>query len=121
MLLLTNLKDTRDGKTSQLPNNATMNVKKIGSIPLSISLSTHSKKINVFDGLHIASLISLVQLCDNDCIAILDKNDINILKNNRLVLKGRGNKTDGLWEIPISRPLRYFSHAIITRDKKKQN
>ena len=119
MLLLTNLKDTRDGKTSQLPNNATMNVKKIGSIPLSISLSTHSKKINVFDGLHIASLISLVQLCDNDCIAILDKNDINILKNKKLILKVHINKKDGLWYIPVSRLLTYCAHEIIAKDNTK--
>ena len=68
----------------------------------------------MFDGLHSASLISLGQLCDDDCIAILDKNEINILKDSKIILKGRRNKTDGLWDIPISRPLRHQSHAIIT-------
>ena len=119
MLVNTNLKDTCDGPTVQLPNNATMNATKTGSIPLSESLGTHEKKAHVFDGLHSASLIYLVQLCDNDCISILDKNDINILKNNMLILKGHRNKTDGLWVIPISRPLRHRSHAIIARDKTK--
>ena len=54
MLVLTNLKDNRDGPTVQLPNNATMNVTKTGSIPLSGSLSTQAKKAHVFDGLHSA-------------------------------------------------------------------
>ena len=98
-----------------------MNATKILIIPLSRSLSIHVKKAHVFYGLHRASLISLVQLCDNDCISILDKNDINILKNNTLVLKGHRNNIDGLWDIPISRPLRYCTHAIITGYTKKQN
>ena len=84
MLVITNLKDTPDGPTFQLPNNATINAKKTGSIPLSGSLSTHAKKSHVFDGLHSASLISLGQLCYDDCISILDKNEINILKKRHL-------------------------------------
>ena len=66
ILVITNLKETRDGPTIQLPNNATINAKKTGSIPMSGSLSTHAKKSPVFDRLHSASLISLGQLCDND-------------------------------------------------------
>ena len=53
MLVLLDLKDTPDGPTFQLPNNATINAKKTGSIPLSGSLSTHAKKAQVFDVLHI--------------------------------------------------------------------
>ena len=45
MLVITNLKDTRDGPTVKLPNNATMNAKKTGSIPLSISLRNHARFI----------------------------------------------------------------------------
>ena len=84
MLLLTNLKDTRDGPTFQLPNNATMNAEKTGIVPLSGSLINHAKKSHVFGGLHSASLISLVQLHEDDCISILDKIEINILKTRHL-------------------------------------
>ena len=118
MIVLTNIKDTRNGPTVQLPNNTTMNATKAGILPLSRSLSTQAK-ITYFYGLHSASLISLGRLCDNDCITILDKNEINILKENTLILKGNRNKTDGLWDIPISRPLRHRAHVIITRDKGK--
>ena len=41
-----------------------MNVTKIGNISLSVSLVTHSKKAQIFDGLHSASLISLVTILD---------------------------------------------------------
>ena len=84
MLVLLDLKDTPDGPTFQSPNNATINAKKTGSIPLSGSLSTHAKKSHVFDGQHSASLVSLGQLCYDDCISILDKNEINILKKRHL-------------------------------------
>ena len=72
-----------------------------------------------FYGLHSVLIISLGKLCDNDCIDILDKNKINILKEQPLIFKGHRNKTYGLWDIPISRPLRYCAHAIITGDKTK--
>ena len=38
------------------------------------------KKAHVFDVLHSAFLISLIQLCDYYCIAILYKNEINVIK-----------------------------------------
>ena len=84
-----------------------MNTTKKGILPLSISLSTQGKKAHVFDGLHSESIISLGKLCDDACIAILDKNEINIHRN----------KIYGLWDIPISRLLIHCAHEIITRDK----
>ena len=69
-----------------LPNNKKMSETITGNIPLAISLSAHEKKAHIFDGLHSDSLISLCQLCDDDCVAILDKNQINILKVKTLIL-----------------------------------
>ena len=43
IIVLTKLKDTRDGTTVQLPKNATINATNTGSIPLSVILSTHAK------------------------------------------------------------------------------
>ena len=64
-------------------------------------------------------LISLGQLCDDDRVAILDKNEIDILKGKRLILKGNGNNKDGLWDIPISITVRHCAIAIITKEKTK--
>ena len=52
MLVLTNIKDTCNGPTVQLPNNATMNEKRTGIFPLSKSLSTHAKTSHILDRLH---------------------------------------------------------------------
>ena len=70
MTVLTNVKNTRNGPTFQLPNNETMSATKTGNIPLASSLSAHAKRAHIFDGLHSALLISLVQLCDDDCVTI---------------------------------------------------
>ena len=59
MLVLINLKDNRGGPTVQSPNNLTMNATKTGSTPLAGSLSTNSKKAQVFDGVHRSLLICL--------------------------------------------------------------
>ena len=89
----------------------------IGNIPLESSLRSHAKKAHIFYGLHSASLISLGQLYADDCVAILDHNEINILKIRTIFFKGHRNKTNGLWDIPISRPVRHRAMSIITKDK----
>ena len=76
-----------------------------GHIFLSESLSKQAKKSHIFDGLYSTSLISLVQICDNECVEIFDKNEINILKASKLILKGRLNRFDGIWYIPIKNPI----------------
>ena len=96
-----------------------MHATKTGVLPLSRILSTHAKKAHIFYGLHSALLIYLGQLSDNDCIVILDNNKINILKYKKPIFKGHRNKTDGLWYIPISRPLRHRARSIITRENTK--
>ena len=42
------------------------------------------------------SLMSIGKLCNDDCIAIFSKNNLNIFKNKQLVLQEKCNKTDGL-------------------------
>ena len=96
MILLTNFKNARYGPTVQFPNNKTMIVTRTGNTPLSSSLITHTKKVHIFDGKPSASLISLGQLCDYDCVAIFDKNEINIIKVKTLILKGQRSKIYGL-------------------------
>ena len=75
------------------------------------------KKEHIFDGPHSVSLIYLGQIFENDWISILDKNEVNIIKDSKLILKVNQNKPDGLWDTPISKPLIHRAHAIITRDE----
>ena len=97
MRLLLYIKYTHNGTTVWLANNANMNSKNTRSIPLSGSLFIHAKKVHIFNGLHRNFLISVGKLCDNICIAILDKNEINIRKYSKIIVKGHRNKEDVLW------------------------
>ena len=116
-LVLIYQKVTHNRHTVQLPSNVTINATKTGNIPLSQNLILHAKSSHIFDGLHNASLIPLGHLCDDECISILDKNEINILKDSKLISKVHRNQSYGLWDIPISKPLRHRAHALITRYK----
>ena len=66
------------------------------------------------------SLISIGQLCDDDCIAIFSKNDLNIFKNNKLVLQGKRNKTGGLWNVPLAPTIKSHEYSINFIVHKKQ-
>ena len=78
-----------------------MKAYKVGELPIPELLSTYSKKASIFEDLH-SSLISLGQLCDDDCFALLGKHEMEILKNQKVILRGtRSNTGDGLWDIPI--------------------
>ena len=71
------------GPTVQLPNNYTISATHTGQIPFSSILYQQVSISHIFDELYSASIISLVNLCDGDCIAILDKNEINIAKDSQ--------------------------------------
>ena len=119
ILVITNINNTHNGPTVQFPNNSSMNTTNTEILPLSRILINHEKKVHIFDGLHSASLFSIEKLCDNDWISILDKD--NYFLDNKIIWKVHRNHTTGVWDIPISRPLRHRSHTIITRDKTEKN
>ena len=98
-----------------------MSAARTGNTPLESSLRSHAKKAHIFDESHSVLLILLGQLCDDDCVAILYKNEINILKGKTLILKGHRNKTDGLCDIPISILATHYAIAIIKRTRQRLN
>ena len=98
-----------------LPSPATA----VGRLPLPASLTALETNTHVFDDLPSASLISLGQLCDDNCIDILDKHKIQVIKESQVVMQGYRNLEDGLWDIPIKKPFKHKALAIITREKTK--
>ena len=61
-----------------LSGKYTMTSMKAGDLPFPSIISSSAKKAHVFRDLQSASLVSLGQLCDDDCI--LDKNTIKVFK-----------------------------------------
>ena len=68
---------------------------------MSNKLSSKKKSAHIFKNTIIGSLISMGQLCDDDCIDIFTKYDVKILKHNQVIITGLRGRTNGLWNIPL--------------------
>ena len=88
-------------KSVLLPNAQSIKSTTEGILALDTSLSNTARKAMVLPQLKSSSLISLGQLCDDDCKVHLDKKTLKVIKNNKLILDGQRNQSDGLWDIPI--------------------
>ena len=64
-------------------------------------LTSRAKKFQILPKLTNTSLLSIGQLCDDDCVALFRKRDLYVFKNNAFVLKGLRNTVDGLWDVSI--------------------
>ena len=117
---LLDVQTTSNGATVQLPDSSSISATAVGRLPVPASLTALATNTHIFDDLNSASLISLGQLYDDDCIAILDKHKIQIIKESKVVMQGHRNPNDGLWDIPIKKPSQHKALAIITKDKTKK-
>ena len=99
------------GPSVVLPDADTIAPTKKGSIPLSTKLSPSAQTTTILPQLKSSSLISLGQICDDDCTVILDKKNLVAIKdknvnctfeNKDIIFKGYRNNIDRLWDIPIS-------------------
>jgi hypothetical protein len=82
-ITLSNYHPTLSGPLVCLPNAKQQgHSSHLGTLQLDAYLSTKARKAHVFDAITNSSLISIGQLCDNNCITVLDKNSINIYKKD---------------------------------------
>ena len=91
------------GPSVQLPNSEIIHSTARGEIPLPPEFSKTAKETMILPKLTSSNLISLGQLCDDNCEILLNKNEMHAIKGNKVILKGYRNKTDGLWDIPIKK------------------
>ena len=91
-----------------------------GIFPLSPHLSDTAQSAFVLDTLKTGTLISLSQLCDDDCIAIFTRFQVRILKNNKIIITG--NRTpNGLWSLPLLPPPSHQANGILRLDQPKRD
>ena len=102
-----------------LPNKDILQSSKQGHLPLSTS-STANKAL-VFPHLTNSSLLSVGQLCDDDCVAIFDKHAMHIYKNAQIILSGNRNKTDGLWDVAFPNQPRISENTTINNTSLQAN
>ena len=68
---------------------------------LSNSLSETAKQATILPTLKSSSLISLGKLCDDGCKVMLDDKKLIAVKQKKIVMQGKRNSRDGLWDIPV--------------------
>ena len=102
-VILENYTKINNGPTVSLPNNTTIQATHRGTLPLPSAISTAAMTAHTFPHLKNTSLLSIGQLCDDDCVAVLDKHKMGIYKNKKLILSGPRNKTDGLWDVKFNK------------------
>ena len=82
--VLEDLQEVINGPRARLPNDAEIQANKRGLLPLPKIISEIGRTGHVFRGLTNASLISIGKLCDDGCVAVFDKLDLQIFKKNQL-------------------------------------
>ena len=75
-----------NGPKVQIPNGTNINTIKKGILPLHAPLSSAAKKASVLEGLSNATLLSIGQLWDENCIAVFDKHHLRIFKKGLLII-----------------------------------
>jgi hypothetical protein len=71
----------------------------------------------VLDELRTGTLVSLAQICDDDCLAVFSKFDVKILKKDQVIITGV-RSDNGLWTIPLhTHP--HQANGILRLDKTR--
>ena len=91
------------GPQVQQPDATPLQTTGTGQIPLSSKLSPQAQQGLILPHLKSASLIAMGPLCDDDCNVIFSKKHMAVIKNNEVILRGKRNKYDDLWDIPIEK------------------
>ena len=93
---------------------------KKAQLPLLDMITRKAKVAFSFDSLQSGFLISIGQLCDDDCIAIFSQYDVQTIKNNQALIKGR--RTDNnLWSIPLTPKAPQHKTTTANPDTKDEN
>jgi hypothetical protein len=90
------------GPPVALPDGTIIRSSALGSLPLD-NLSKPSRKVQVFKDLTSSSLVSIGQLCDDGCVVTLTRDDMKVIKEDTMILRGTRNTTDGLWDVELKR------------------
>jgi hypothetical protein len=91
----------RPDPPSKLPPAPTWNLPSERQSPYQPPFPNKHKSAIFFDDLQ-GSLISIGQLCDDDCVALFSKYQVDIIKDGKIIIKGKRNTTNGLWNIPLA-------------------
>ena len=92
-----------------------------GIVHIHDNISAKASEVLVFPHIKNEWLISIGQLCDDNCIVIFTKNKFYVTKKGKYLFQGRRNNKDKLWDwtkYKTPSPKNSINY-IITRDKTK--
>ena len=101
------------GPEAALPDNTKIRASHQGLLKIHPNLQI---KGLVFPQLTNESLLSIGQLCDQNCTAIFDKYKMKIYKNKQLIIQGYRDIQDGLWKLKLPQ---LNMNYIIRKEKNK--
>ena len=88
--LTRNLKTISNGPAASLPNSTTIYPTHSTHLPFD-NLSSSATNALVYPDITNSSLLSIGQLCDNDCVALFHKHYVKILKDGKVIITGHHN------------------------------
>ena len=92
---------TKMGPQVILTKNSTMKPEQV--VHSHLTLPPAATQTHVFSALQNVSLISVGHICDDDCQAIFNKKNLQVLdKNKNIILTGKRNISDSIWDIPLT-------------------
>ena len=110
------IKQITNGPSIYQPDKSTLTTTKTCIIPIHKEISSTAKAAYIVPNLKNSSLLSIGKLCDDNCIALFTKKNLFIFKNNKLLLQGFRNTTDGLWDVLFPK---LASHSNRLQNKTK--
>ena len=124
--VLCNLQQLKNGPVAKLPDKSTIKASHSGLLAFKF-VTDKAKQSLIYPHLTNESLLSMGQFCDDDCIAVFTKTNVYVIKDNDLVLHGRHNFKDRLWDVRLpsssnitpshSTPTSSSINYIIRKDK----
>ena len=92
---------TRNSIHVILPNNKHISSSHTTTINIP-GLRDNAKSAHVLPELKSSSLLSIGQLCDDNCIAIFSKTKLHVAKKQKIILQGTRDPLNGMWNVPLS-------------------
>ena len=112
-----NIQTITNPPTISQPDKTKLHITEKCNIPMHPTLSNPATSGYIVPHLKNSSLLSIGKLCDDHCTSMFTKKNLFIFKNNDLILQGKRNNTDGLWDVIF--PTFDKSTTIKTMDKNK--
>ena len=96
---------TQPGPPVTQPDGTTMITQGSRNLPLHRLISEKARTAQILPELCSVSLVALGLLCDDRCSVVLTEKYLVAVKTNKVILQGKRNKEDDLWDIPLQAPM----------------